>query len=475
MTIFWLVAICLVIAALLFVVPALLKETVDSGIDHQELNIAIYKSQLEDLERERASGGIGDEQYQRNKHELERRLLQDEQLVRKPLRSGGSRASAVAMMVVIPVATILLYNHLGSPNAITGEGPVVSKAGAKAGSGEHEESGQQIETMVQQLVDRLAANPDDYEGWLMLARSYQFMQRNEDASKALKSMRARLLNYLSEQPEDLRANLLLATAYRMDKKHKDAARAYGKVMPFIEANPDMVGDGFADLMTDYADTLALATNGSLDGEPMRLVQRALEVQPNHIRALWLSGTHAYEKAEYAQALQFWRRIAAVVAPDSEEAQIMVGNIQEAELKLRERGIAIPASPASSPEAAPQAATAPVVEGASVGGVVRLSDAFASQISPDDTVFVFARAVNGPRMPLAIIKKQASELPISFTLDSSMSMAPGMSLATVSQVVVGARVSKSGNAIAQSGDLQGFSGEVSVGAENLEIVIDQAVP
>ncbi len=467
MTIFWLVAICLVIAALLFIVPPLLKESVaEPGVDHTELNIAVYRNQLAELEQDRANKVITEEHYERTRHEIERRLLQDTAGAKsKAEKSGGARATAVALLIAVPVASVALYNHLGSPNAITGQGPIVSQAG----SGDHKDTGAQIEAMVGQLVARLDSNPDDWEGWLMLARSYQFMQKNDEASKALAKMRGRLMALLSQDPNDMQANLLLATAYRMDKKHVEAAAAYKKVMPMIEANPQMAGEGFADLMADYADSLALASNGILEGEPLRVIHKALEVQPNHVRALWLLGTHAYEAGEFATALTYWRRIAAIVPPDSEEAQIMAGNIQEIEAKMRAAGQAVPASTQIAVTAQPEAANA------TLAGTVTLSAQLQDKVDPSDTVFVFARAASGPRMPLAIIKKQANELPISFTLDSSMSMAPGMSLATVSDVVVGARVSKSGNAMPQSGDLQGFSQTVKVGATGLDIVIDEMVP
>lgn len=467
MTIFWLVAICLVIAALLFVVPPLLKESAAQGVDHTSLNIAVYKNQLVELEQEYANKAISDEQYQRTRHEIERRLLQDTSAAQSRAgATGGARGTAVAMLLAVPLVSVALYNHLGSPNAITGQGPVVSKASG----GDHQDSGAQIESMVAQLSSRLEANPDDWEGWLMLARSYQFMQKADEASKTLAKMRARLMASLSQNPDDMQGNLLLATAYRMDKKHVEAAAAYKKVMPLVEANPGMVGEGFADLMTDYADTLALANNGVLDGEPLRLVHKALEVQPNHVRALWLSGTHAYEAGDFPAALDYWRRIAAVVPPDSEEAQIMAGNIQEIEAKMRAAGQSVPAVAQTASVAAPAADV-----NATLAGTVTLGAQLQGKVEPSDTVFVFARAASGPRMPLAIIKKQASEFPIAFTLDSSMSMAPGMSLATVSDVIVGARVSKSGNAMPQSGDLQGFSSVVKVGSEGLDIVIDEVVP
>jgi cytochrome c-type biogenesis protein CcmH len=326
----------------------------------------------------------------------------------------------MALIVAVPVAAIYLYTSWGEPAGITGEVAVVAgneEVDSEMGD-EHPDTGAQVEAMVAQLAARMEQNPDDMEGWLMLARSYRYLRR-----------------------------------------HAEAIQAFEKAMPMVESN--------SQLMADYADTLAMATDGSLEGKPMRYIKKALDADPGNIQALWLAGTHHYEKGEYADALTYWRRLKRMVSPGSQDADAMAANIAEVELRMKELGLEIP-----SEDAAPVVAEkAPSV----IAGKVSLQADLQEQVSPDDTVFIYARAIDGPRMPLAIVRKKVSELPTDFVLDESMAMMPGMSLSHYPNIIVGARISKSGNAMPQSGDLEGSTGQIKVGATGLNIVINTVVP
>lgn len=271
----------------------------------------------------------------------------------------------------------------------------------------------QIEAMVAQLEQRLKDKPDDAEGWSMLGRSYSALGRYPESVAAFKRV-------TTMRPQD--------------------AQAYA----------------------DLADATAMAAGRKLAGEPTTLIAKALELDPKNLKALALAGTIAFDAGDYPKAATLWEAAVAAAEPGSELARNLQGGVAEARSRA-----GMPAASASS--AAPAA-----VANATLTGEVKLAAALKGRVSPEDTVFVFARAVDGPRAPLAILRKQVKDLPITFTLDDSMAMSPAMRLSTARQVVVGARVSKSGNAMAQPGDLQGFSQPVAVGASGLAIEIAEEV-
>jgi cytochrome c-type biogenesis protein CcmH len=239
-------------------------------------------------------------------------------------------------------------------------------------------------------------------------------------------------------------------------RYPEAVRAYERAAALVPRD--------ADLLADYADALAVTQGRSLQGKPLELVQRALEIDPEHWKALALAGTAAFGRKDYGRAIAYWERLKRVVPGDSEVGRSVDASIAEA----RELAGAKPAA-AGAPKTPAAAA------GAKVAGKVSLAQALAANTAPTDTVFIFARASSGPPLPLAVLRKQVRDLPLDFTLDDSMAMAPNLKLSGFAEVVVGARVSRSGNATPQSGDLQGLSKPVKVGATGLAIVIDTAVP
>ena len=211
----------------------------------------------------------------------------------------------------------------------------------------------------------------------------------------------------------------------------------------------------AQLLADLADVLAMtrggAGAGNLQGEPEQLVLRALEIDPKNLKALALAGTAAFERKDYSSAVRYWERMLPLVPADSEDARSIQGSLAEAR-----------ALGGKSPP------------GNAVKGMVRLSSKLAAAAAPDDAVFIFARAAEGPAMPLAVKRARVRDLPLEFSLDDSMAMAPGMNLSAHARVVVGARVSKSGLATPQPGDLQGLSKPVSNDARGVSVVIDSVV-
>jgi len=286
-------------------------------------------------------------------------------------------------------------------------------AAAAAPDAEEQAMRLQIEAMVDKLAQRLKDKPDDAVGWLMLGRSYTVLGRVDDALPAYQKAVA------------LRGN--------------DATT-----------------------LADYADALATKNGGQPTPESDAMVARALAAQPTHLKALALAGTSAFEHADYATAVRHWEKMAQGLPPDSPDAP----RLQASLLEARKRGgIAAPTTLAVAGSAA---------SNTSVSGTVTLAPALVGKASPTDTVFIFARAAQGPRMPLAVLRKQVKDLPISYKLDDSMAMAPSAKISGAAQVIIGARISKSGNAIPQPGDLAGESTPVAPGASGVAITISGAV-
>lgn len=410
MTAFLVVAAAMLAVAVAWVLVPLLARRTHASPDPEATNLTVLRDQLAELAADLARGTLTQERYEQAKLELERRVL-DEVKPDQPAGTASPPAAsawtAAILGAVIPIAAIALYVAVGTPGALL--------AGAPGASGaQHEVTPDQLEAMVAKLAAHVEKNPDDAQGWTLLARSYYVMGR-----------------------------------------YPEAVRAYARAAALVPRD--------ADLLADYADALAVTQGRSLQGKPLELVQRALEVDPEHWKALALAGTAAFDRKDYGRAIAYWERLKRVVPGDSEIGRSVDASIAEA----RELAGAKPA--AGAPKAAAAAASTKVT------GQVRLAPALAAKAAPTDTVFIFARAATGPPMPLAVLRKQVKDLPLDFTLDDSMAMAPTLRLSGFAEVIVGARVSRSGTATPQSGDLQGLSQPVKVGATGLAIVIDTAVP
>ncbi|HFD92518.1 MAG TPA: c-type cytochrome biogenesis protein CcmI [Gammaproteobacteria bacterium] len=429
MTVFVAAALLLVVAALVFVIPPLLQKGRGKGEEeHRVLNISVYRDQMAELERDREADVISQEQYEQGRLELEKRLLEDvsdgegsEGDVR-PAEGRPSRAPAIAVGIFLPVFAAGVYLTLGTPDALN---PEQAQAPRITPDMSQEQIADQINLMVAQLAKRLEDDPTDAEGWAMLGRSLIALERFDEALSALE-------------------------------------------------NATRLNDGDAQLFADYADALAMAGGQSLEGRPMELIRKALEIDPNNQKALWLAGTAAYERADFEEALKYWEHLYQLVPKGSQAARSMESNIAEVKALLAGR------DPNAVAEAQPApAATMGQASDAGAGiekldGVVSLDSALQDRVDGSDTVFIFARAPQGPRMPLAIIRAQASDLPMKFTLDDSTAINPAMKLSMFSQVEVVARISRSGDATPKSGDLQGSSGIVGAGS-TADIVVDEVIP
>jgi cytochrome c-type biogenesis protein CcmH len=428
---FVLVAAAMVAAALAWVLVPLLRGGGVTSVEREASNVAILRDQLRELDADLANSTLSREQYDHARAELERRVLDESKAASAPVKATPSAAAAWTAAIVagaLPIAALVIYVALGNFDAFSPIAQRDAGGGAAAGA-RHDISPEQIDKMIAEVVARLEKEPGNVQGWTVLARTYYALKRYPEAMRAFERA-------VALAPQD------------------------------------------ASLLADYADVLAATQGGSLQGKPLELVDRALAADPTQWKALALAGTAAFDRKDYAKAVAYWEQMKASVPPGSAIAQSIDSSIAEArELGGLKADAPSPTAIAKAPAAA-QSTPAPKAAGSaekSVAGTIKLAPALAAKASPGDTLFIFARAAQGPKMPLAIIRKQVRDLPVTFTLDDSMAMAPNMALSNFGEVVVGARISRSGQAMPQSGDLEGQSAPVKVGTRNVDVVIGTAIP
>jgi cytochrome c-type biogenesis protein CcmH len=418
MTVFWSLATVMVVVALLFVLPPLLRKRELPAVSRDELNTEVIKAQLAELDADLAAGKLDQNQYATARTDLEQELLYDLSTTgpaQHEPRSG--RWATLLIIPALPLCAVLLYQQLGSIDLIDKLQQVRTLQSQTV-----EQQLASIEDMVAGLAARLQQQPDDLEGWTMLARTYNILER-----------------------------------------YREAETAYENVL--------RLGGENAGVLTAYADAMAMADDGTFTDKSGALLTRALELDPNNVKGLWLTGHWKNQSGAHAEAIRYWQKAALLLPDDGQDKAVITGQIQQAQQQL---GIAMESEQqavASPADAAPDNSA----RGVTLQVQVSLDPALAAKTSPGDTVFIFARAAQGPRMPLAIVRKQVKDLPVSVVLDDTMAMAPGMMLSGFEEVLVGARISKSGNAMAQSGDLQGSKSPVRpADSANLDIVIDSVV-
>ncbi len=383
-------------------------------------SLALLREQFAELEREQAAGAISKIEYAETKAELERRVLEEADSVDSVEASGGRKGLYVAFAaaVIVPVCAFMGYLQFGTPQAFD---PEFLRAQTEAieHSGGHSDA--DMMAQIERLEQRLKENPDNADGWLMLARTHG--------------------------------------AFRNFTKSSEAYEQVDRLIP-----------GNAVILADWADMLA-AASGSLEGRPLDLVERALAADPTYWKALALMGTYCFDTQDYAGAVKHWSKMRDGVEPGSPEWNSITENIEQAR---NLGGIKAPAEEAQLKQAARKKAEA--VREATVDGEVSVSEQLAGRVQPDDVVFVFARPVTGSKMPVAFLRFKASELPRAFHLDSSSQMAMGVkTLADVEQVVIEARVSRSGNFMPRQGDLEGTAASaVPVGAKSVKVVVDHVL-
>ncbi len=404
MTGFIVAAALLVLVVLAFLLPPLLRPPKASrAIDRRDANLDIFRDQLNELERDRSEGSLAEADFEQAKGELQRRLLDEVQPEQGLSGLRGGRKTALALLLVIPLAAVAAYSLLGNPQGLD---PMRTQARM---------SPQEIEGMIGKLVEKLKKNPDDSTGWVMLARSYKALGR-----------------------------------------YAESAEAYEHGGALLDAEPS--------LLADYAEVLGQMNGGRFDGKAGDLIARALKIDANEPQALFLAGAAATDRNDFAGVADYWGRLLVQLEPGSEEAKSMQAAVNKAR-EIVAQGNGKPGPAAKKLAAASEA----------IRGEVTISGKLAAQAKPDDLLFIFARADEGSRMPLAVMRAQVADLPLSFRFDDSMALPGGKMISEYTTVTVEARVAKAGKAQSSSGDLFGNIKGVRLGSDNVKLVIDQVQP
>ena len=416
MTTFWIICGLLILVALLFVVLPLWRRSATSNtVLRNAANLEIFRDQIAEMDEDLRNGLLTPELYEQGKRELQSRLLDEVKEEAAPVAAARNplRLLAIVLAVIMPIASVALYWKIGNVDSLL---PATSLATMGNAGG--------MRSSVAELEAKVAKNPNDGESLLLLAR-----------------------------------------AYGETGRFVDSATAYGKLTQSVTDE--------AWIWADYADVLAMAQGQKLAGPPTKLIEKSLALDPNFPKALALAGSAAMERGDYAAAIRYWEHLLKGLPPGSEDSKAIMSGLQQARefLAQSKGGKAVSLAQATAEIEAPQSA-APGNE--RISGTVTLSSALNGKAAPTDTVFVLARAAQGPKMPLAVMRKQVKDLPLKFSLDDSMAMSPQMKISSFDQVVVVVRVSKTGNAMSQPGDLQGMSSPVKPGSNGLKVSIDTLV-
>lgn len=419
---FWIIVALLILTALAFVLPFLLRKQNGLADDRREQNIEIAKLQLAELEKEYKEGLIEEISYQSSKAELEQALY-DDLAVEEDLGKGksalGEKATVIAISLFIPLLAVSLYLMLGRPEALM-ESSVPH--GAEAAAKEKEQLAS-IDRMVGSLEKKLQKEPNNLTGWIMLGRTYRVL-----------------------------------------KRPKDALMAYEKADKLKPNNPDA--------LLPMADIIATMNKGVLTGRPETLIKQALQVDPENMMGLWLAGMAAQQRSANTEAIAHWKKLEPMLEPGSPD-QKEVGELIARAGGTVESSVTAPAVTTQPQTAAQENTATKDVANQAVNVTITLSEALKAKVKPEDTVFIYAKAVTGPPMPLAAVRKQVKDLPLEIKLDDSMAMMPQMKMSGFSELKVGARISLGGTPQAQAGDLFAEKSSVKAG-DSVQLDINQVV-
>ena len=418
MILFWILSAAMLLAAMLFfALPLWRKAAPADDVLRDAANLGILRDQSAELDEDLGNGLLTMEAYEQGKRELQVRLVEEVKPTEQPARTARNpaRILAIVLAVLLPLFSVLLYLKVGDPDALIPQQVIATDADGVIRSDDD------LKKMEQKL-ERFPKSPND---WWILARSYTEL-----------------------------------------KRFPDAARAYEHLVSLVP--------GESQLWANYAEIYAMAHGQTLQNpEVTKFLEKSLELDPANPTALALNGSAAMERGDFVATIINWQKLLDQVKPGSEDAKMYHDGIRRARKLLseqpggKEKLVLLDLTRAHEKSAAKSSAA--------ITGNVSLSPALLGKVAATDTVFILARAAQGPKMPLAVLRKQVRDLPFKFTLDDSMSMQPQLKLSGFEQVVVVARVSKSGAPMAQSGDLQGLTGTVKPGSKGLNIVIDTVVP
>lgn len=414
MMLFWIITAAMILVALALLAPSLLRTRQVNSLDRDQQNLVIARERLAELEAERDQGILDQAQFEQAKSELEQSLLWDlDEQGEQGVTPGAAGSGRLALGIVAVFVPALTLGLY----AYLGTPDLVEPRNPALAAA-HERGGElpSVEQMVGALVERLRQNPEDAEGWYLLGRT----------------------------------NMAL-------KDYAGAAAAFEHVHRLVGDEPS--------ILLAWADALAMNENGNMRGKPAELIRKAVMLVPDDTTALWLAGMAEEQAGNLELAISHWERLVPQIQDDPQASARIAALIASAREKSGTADQVAGAVPA-----------APIASGKGVSVRVSLSPELSGKVSPDEALFIYARALQGPKMPLAAARMQVRDLPLTVSLDDSGAMMPSMKISNFEQVVVGARVSRSGGAITQSGDLKGEVAPVDVGADKvIEIVIDTVVP
>lgn len=418
MTAFWIAAGLLTALTLALLCWPLLRQRAQGHASRKATNSAIYRDQLADLERDYQAGALSDTDYAQAREELERRILEDLREEAQPAAAPARRLprTALALVLGLPLAAFALYfGAFGTPAGLNPQAAQAQQGPTAA----------EVEAMVAKLAAKLEQDPNNPRGWAMLARSYKAMGRFDEAE-----------------------------------------RAFDKAGSLIEQEPEIA--------LDFIELSLQRNQGRIEGKAQGMLKKLLAQDPDNLQALALAGTDAFYRERYADAIRHWEKLVAGLPPESPDADEFNKGIAEARQRL---GSGKNAKDTNAPKEAPAQSSAPSKADASAGaitGEVSLAPALKDKVAPGDTVYILARRATGPRMPLAVYRTQAGQLPTQFRLDDSMAMDPSTPLSQAGELRIEARISKSGDAMARPGDLSGELSPIKPGTQGLKLKIDKVL-
>lgn len=443
MSAFWTVSALLILLAVAFAVWPLIQRQADPFVGQ----VKLLREQLAVLGQLEADGLLAPEAAAARKEAVKTQLvgLLDADGQQTSPKPPSSLPMLLALAIGLPIATVVLYQRFGKPDALLfvglssaqARGEQSGNAGSAASNAGNEPAQQQgpdLREAAEGLAQRLGDGPGDLEGWTLLGRTWQELG-----------------------------------------EFGKAAPAFEKAYALSKDDPE--------LMIDYAQALGLSSEPrTLLGKPKELLEAALKIAPQHQRGLWLYGFALRQAGDREGTLKTWDALITQLQPGSREAASLTEqiNVVRGELGMAPLpGSAGPVATSTSASVAdPGERSAPpaTASGPGLAVEVTLADALKAKLAPGDVLYVFAKAKDGPPMPLAIQRVPASQLPFAVTLTDEMAMTPALKLSMFPEIVVGARISKSGNAQASPGDLQGFAEAVKLPHEGtVAVVIAEVVP
>jgi cytochrome c-type biogenesis protein CcmH len=426
MTLFWILTAAIVAIAIVFIVFPLWRGAPKRNtVVRDAANLEILRDQIAEMNNDLKNGLLTQELYEQGKRELETRVLEEvgQSETGTAQAARPNKVLAIVLSVLLPIMAFGVYFIVGEPGAMR-QDDAASLSQANPHSGAGAGGAMRTENGIRELEERVGASDQDGEAMVMLARSYMEMDR-----------------------------------------FADSVKVYAKLVKLI---PDE-----AWVWADYADAQAMAAGQTLRGKPTEFIDQALKLDPNHMKALALAGSAAMERGDFAAAIKHWEKLLKQLPPGGEDAMAIQGGIGEARQLLSHMQSGGKTAPMLEQIAPPEQMVA-VAGKERITGRVTLDPKLTGKYNPGDTLFVLARAAQGPKMPLAILRMQVSDLPLDFELDDSMAMSPQMKLSSFDEVVVVGRISKSGTAMPQAGDAEGFSVTVKPGAKGVKFKIDHVV-